>query len=136
MLRGGGISCKNPRAVYCVATPLPTCFPIFALIKFMSFGSTLIYPHEEFLIPRPPRTRSKFNPQPPRTRTYKAMRFPHPPQMRVPLRRTPPRSPKRFYMGGKSCACFSKYPFFDFQVIFYGQMALICNSILFEINCD
>jgi len=22
VLRGGGISCKNPRAVYCVATPL------------------------------------------------------------------------------------------------------------------
>ena len=43
----------------------PTCFPIFALIKFMSFGSTLIYPHEEFLIPRSPRTRSKFNLLPP-----------------------------------------------------------------------
>jgi len=23
---GGGISCKNPRAVYCVATPLSTCW--------------------------------------------------------------------------------------------------------------
>jgi len=38
------------------------CFAIFELIKFMCFGSTHIYPHEEFLIPRPPRTRSKFNP--------------------------------------------------------------------------
>jgi len=34
----------------------------FKLIKCMCFGSILIYPHEEFLIPRPPRTRSKFNP--------------------------------------------------------------------------
>jgi len=44
-----------------------TCFAIFQLIKFMCFRSTLIYPHEEFLIPRPPR--SKFNPHLPRTRT-------------------------------------------------------------------
>jgi len=34
-----------------------TCFAIFELIKFMCFGLTLIYPHDEFLIPRPPRTR-------------------------------------------------------------------------------
>jgi len=46
-----------------------TCFAIFELIKFMCFGSTLSYPHKEFLIPRPPRTRSKFNPHPHRTRT-------------------------------------------------------------------
>jgi len=41
-----------------------TWFAIFELIKFMCFDSTLIYPHEEFLIPLPPRTRSKFNPHP------------------------------------------------------------------------
>jgi len=46
-----------------------TCFAIFELIKFMWFGSTLIYPHKEFLIPRPPRTRSKFNQHPPRTQS-------------------------------------------------------------------
>jgi len=45
------------------------CFAIFELIQFMCFGSTLIYPHEEFLIPRPTRTRSKFNPRPSRTCT-------------------------------------------------------------------
>jgi len=39
-----------------------TCFAIFELIEFMCFGSTLIYPHKEFLIPRLPR--SKFNPHP------------------------------------------------------------------------
>ena len=44
-----------------------TCFAIFELIKFMCFDSTLIYQQEEFLIPRPPR--SKFNPHPPRTLT-------------------------------------------------------------------
>ena len=42
----------------------------------MCFGSTLKYPHKEFLIPHPPCTRtkynplrshSKFNPRPPRT---------------------------------------------------------------------
>jgi len=33
----------------------------------MCFGSALICPHEEFLIPHPPR--SKFNPHPPRTHT-------------------------------------------------------------------
>jgi len=31
-----------------------TCFEIFELIKFMCFGSTLIYLHEEFLNPHPP----------------------------------------------------------------------------------
>jgi len=36
----------------------------FELIKFMSFGLTLLYPHEEFLIPHPPHT--KFNPRLPR----------------------------------------------------------------------
>jgi len=45
-----------------------TCFVIFEVIKFMCFGSTLSYPHEEFLIPRPTRTRSQFNP--PRTGTH------------------------------------------------------------------
>jgi len=42
-----------------------TCFAIFELIKFMCFGSTLIYPHNEFLNPH----RSKFNPHPPRTQS-------------------------------------------------------------------
>jgi len=39
-----------------------TCFAIFELIKFMCFGSTLIYPHEEFLILRP----QQVQPAPPR----------------------------------------------------------------------
>jgi len=46
-------------------------------MKFMSFGSTLSYPHEEFLNLRPPRSkysphqpRSKFNPHPPRQCGY------------------------------------------------------------------
>ena len=57
-------------------------FAIFELIKFMCFGLTLIYPHEEFLIPRPPRT--KFNPHP----HTKQCGFPQPaPQMRVPATR-------------------------------------------------
>ena len=43
-----------------------TCFIIFELIKFMCFGSTLIYPHKEFLIPRPSRNSTKYNPLPPR----------------------------------------------------------------------
>jgi len=30
-----------------------TCFVIFELIKFMFFRSTLIFLHEEFLIPHP-----------------------------------------------------------------------------------
>ena len=45
------------------------CFAIFELIKFMCFGSTLIYPHEEFLIlhpqqvqPAPALPCSKINP--------------------------------------------------------------------------
>ena len=29
------------------------CFAIFELIKFICFGSTLSYPHKEFLNPRP-----------------------------------------------------------------------------------
>ena len=45
-----------------------TCCAIFELIKFMCFGSTLKYPHKEFLIPRPPRTRTKYNPLPPRSK--------------------------------------------------------------------
>jgi len=36
-----------------------TCFAVFKLIKFMCFGSTLIYPHEEFLNPRPLRTHTQ-----------------------------------------------------------------------------
>jgi len=36
-----------------------TFFAIFELIKFMCFGSTLIYTHKEFLIPRPPRSRTQ-----------------------------------------------------------------------------
>jgi len=36
----------------------------------MCFGSTLSYPHKEFLNPRPHRTRTKYNPLPPRTRTH------------------------------------------------------------------
>jgi len=35
------------------------CFAIFELFMFVCFGSTLIYPHKEFLIPRPPRTRTQ-----------------------------------------------------------------------------
>jgi len=45
-----------------------TCFIIFELIKFMCFGSTLIYPHKEFLIPRPSRNSTKYNPLPPRSK--------------------------------------------------------------------
>jgi len=41
------------------------------LIKFTCFGSTLGYPHKEFL--NPPRTRSKYNPH------AKQCVFPHPP---------------------------------------------------------
>jgi len=51
----------------------------------MCFGSTLIYPYEEFLIPRPPRTCSKFYPHPPRSKFnphphVKQYRFLHPPR--------------------------------------------------------
>jgi len=35
------------------------CFAIFKLIKFTCFGSTLSYPHKEFLDPRPTRTRTQ-----------------------------------------------------------------------------
>jgi len=35
---------------------------IFELIKFMCFGLTLSYLHTEFLNPRLPRTRIKYNP--------------------------------------------------------------------------
>jgi len=46
----------------------------------MCFGTTLIYPHEEFLIPRP----QQVQPAPAR----KAVRVPAPaPQMRVPATR-------------------------------------------------
>ena len=39
--------------------------------------------------------------------------------------------PKRFF-DGESCACFrNNYLSFDLQVIFYGQMVLIINRILF-----
>jgi len=38
---------------YCCTS---TCFAIIELILFMCFGSTLGYPHKEFLNPRPPRT--------------------------------------------------------------------------------
>jgi len=55
-----------------------TCSAIFDLIKFMGFGSTLSYPHEEFLISRPPRTRSKFKPLPPRSKFN-----PRPPRTRT-----------------------------------------------------
>jgi len=67
------------------------CFAIFELIKFMCFGSTHIYPHEEFLIPRPPRTRSKFNPH----SHAKQCGFPHPPRKcgyPQPARVNPPRA--------------------------------------------
>jgi len=37
------------------------CFAIFELIKFRCFGSTLSYPHKEFLNSRPPRTRTQSN---------------------------------------------------------------------------
>jgi len=64
-----------------------TCFAIFELIKFMCIGSTLIYAHEEFLIPRPPRTRSKFNQHRPAP-ARKAVRVHAPaPKMRVPATR-------------------------------------------------
>ena len=53
-----------------------TCFVIFELIKFMCFSSTLIFTDKEFLISRPPRTRSKFNPHP----HVKQFGFPHPPR--------------------------------------------------------
>jgi len=60
------------------------CFAIFDLIssyaladKLMCFSSTFSYPHKEFLIQRPARTRSKYNPltprgkcSPTRTRTH------------------------------------------------------------------
>jgi len=72
-----------------------TCSAIFDLIKFMGFGSTLSYPHEEFLISRPPRTRSKFKPLPPRSKfnprrpalARLVVRVPAPAQqMRIPAR--------------------------------------------------
>jgi len=55
---------------------------IFELIKFMCFDSTLILPLKVFLIPRPPLTHNKFNPQLPCTQSSVG---PTPaPQMRVP----------------------------------------------------
>jgi len=48
------------------------CFAIFDLMKFMCIGQTFSYPHKEFLIPRPPR--SKYNPH---TKQYG---FLHPPR--------------------------------------------------------
>jgi len=50
-----------------------TCIAIFELIKFMYFSSTLSYPHKEFFIPRPPRT--KYNPLPPRTHSSAGSRI-------------------------------------------------------------
>jgi len=66
----------------------------------MCFGSTLSYPHKEFLNPRPPRTRSKYNPHPPRSRFNahphaKQCGFSHPPRKcRYPqlARVNPPRA--------------------------------------------
>jgi len=66
-------------------------FAIFELIKFMCFGQTFSYPHKEFLIPRPPRTRSKYNPHP-HTKQYG---FLHPPRKcgyPQPRRVKPPRA--------------------------------------------
>jgi len=69
------------------------CFAIFALVKFMCFGSTLSYPHKEFLNPCLPHTRTKHNPPhstASSTRTHpiparKAVRVPAPAlQMQVP----------------------------------------------------
>jgi len=46
------------------------------------------------------------------------------------------RTPSIFWVR-ESCACFrNNIPFFDLQVIFYGQMTSKINSILFEIFCD
>jgi len=71
------------------------CFAISELIKFMCFGSTLIYPHEDFLILRPPRTRSMFNPHS-SAPAHKAVRVPAPaPQMRVPATRADQPAPRR-----------------------------------------
>jgi len=54
-------------------------------MKFTCFGSTLNYPHKEFLISRPPRTRSKYNLHPSRSKFNphphaKQCGFPHPPR--------------------------------------------------------
>jgi len=69
------------KLAYCAST----CFAIFELIKFMCFGSTLIYPHKEFLNPRPPCTRTKHDPLPPRSKFNphphaKQCGFPHLPR--------------------------------------------------------
>jgi len=73
-----------------------TCFGIFELIKFMCFGSTLIHPHEEFIIPRPPR--SKFNPHSPRS---KFSPDPHVKQCGFPPRKCgyPQPAPRRTLLG-------------------------------------
>jgi len=53
-----------------------TCFAIFELIKFMCFGSTLIYPHEEFLIPRPPASSTRARPADAGTRNPRGLTRP------------------------------------------------------------
>jgi len=55
-----------------------TCFGSFELIEFMCVGSTLSYPHKEFL--NPPHTRTKYNPPPPRDCGY-----PQPARVNPPL---------------------------------------------------
>jgi len=52
-------------------------------MKFMCFGSTLSYTHKQFLNTSPPRTRSKYNQLPPRSKFNphqhaKQCGFPHP----------------------------------------------------------
>ena len=44
------------------------------------------------------------------------------------------RTPNVFFLGEReSCACFRhNIPFFDLQVILYGQMTSIINSICFK----
>jgi len=57
------------------------CFAIFELIKFMRCGSTLSHPRNEFLNPR--RTRTKFNPHPPRKCGYPQPARVNPPRARL-----------------------------------------------------
>ena len=67
-----------------------TCFAIYELMKFMCFGSTLSYPHKEFLNPRPQQVQPALTPrqiQPAPARI--AVQAPMPaPQMWVPTTRT------------------------------------------------
>jgi len=67
-----------------------TCFAIYELMKFMCFGSTLSYPHKEFLNPRPQQVQPALTPQQIQPAPARiAVQTPTPaPQMWVPTTRT------------------------------------------------